>query len=89
MNTENPSTTTSFATTPSAGHSQPVQALEQFTTAEIITAIGQRIEAAGGLLRLALAEADPATLTRQDRAALVDFLEKAMDARECATDTVR
>lgn len=71
------------------GATNPAHPLDRFTVAEIAAEIVRRHDAVGGLLRLALAEADPATLTRQDRAALVDFLEKAMDARDGATDTVR
>ena len=36
--------------------------------------------AEGGVLRLALAEADPATLTHADRAALLDLLDRAYRA---------
>lgn len=54
--------------------------LQQATEREIVAEIVRRHAEAGSLLRLALAEADPAALTREDRAALVDVLERALDA---------
>ena len=54
--------------------------LDGYTVGEIVAEIVRRHAEAGSLLRLALAEADPAALTRDDRAALVDVLERALDA---------
>ena len=54
--------------------------LQQATVPAIITEIGRRVDAAGGVLRLALAEADPAALTQADRTALLDLLERSHSA---------
>lgn len=57
----------------------PAHPLDTVSTAAILEHIARRVSGPGAL-RAALASADPAALTREDRAALLDLLARAFDA---------